>query len=281
VVRQSSVEKRVGDNMEILVGAIIAFFALKFLAGNGGFSGNGIAGIPGSSSPGTVTLPTPVSGSVAAPIVTPSNTAVVQSNINSQETQTAAELTAFGAGLNTIPVVGPAVAAVYSAVAGALVAASKKRAQEAVNENQAVDAAIPPWDAAIVQTLGLYANGSITYAQLSQLLGTPKTDTYYQTGIGLCWNNYWSEVGPQVQPGRNGCKSGSVVATTSFCGGSYGAGCCIAYDDMDNSLYAIFQALQQSIAQPGVPITAKVLPIAASKYSTFSRGAYTVQVITP
>lgn len=277
--------------MEFLLGAIVLYLLVS-----SGILSKGIAGIPGSSS---------VSGGTAAPPSTIENPTAVNAGLNSGFATTQAEInaatgtaatkslstisTALGASsqiASAIPIVGAA----FAAVASILIAASKKRAQEATSENQAVDAALPAWDAAIQQVATLFNNGGITATQVGLLLGTPRTMQYFNVPVGQCWNNFWQEVGPQVQSGRNGCNSGKVTqGKTSFCGGTtYGAGCCVAYDDMDNSMgnpnlpnLCFFGALAKAIAQPGTPFTATILSISSSKYSSYSRGSYTVTLEAP
>jgi hypothetical protein len=296
--------------MEII--AIIAVGLLAYLFGTGKLSA-GVAGLPGSSTATTGTAP---------PVSTPNIPVVVNQSLNSgfattqaeigaitPATQVASALTNSGGLLSNIASSGissaiPIVGAAFSAIASVLLAASKKRAQEATNENQAVDAAVPAWDSAIQQVVQLFNNGSITQAQVGQLLGTPRTMKYFSVPVGQCWQNYWTEVGPQVQPGRNGCQSGTVTQPgdsptlpegQSFCTGDYGAGCCVAYGCFDDSMgnpniglvaatkgcICLFQALKLAVASPGTPFVATVLPIYSSKYSTFTRGQYTVTVCAP
>lgn len=299
----------------IAAGLIIAYL----LSRSGLLPGTGIGGIPGSSTATTGTAApistpatpiiisgsgTPTVSSGGAPTtIAPQSTASANLNQGFATTQqeTSAGIAAGGAvataaivglGLGTAALsVVPVVGAVLAAVAAVLIAASKKRAKEAVNENQAVDAAIPPWDAALLQAVQLFNSGQITEAQFGQLMGTPRTQTYFGVAPGICWSNFWQEVGPQVQSGRNGCKSGAVTQTEgkSFCGPSgYGAGCCVAYDDLDNSYgnpklpnLCVFGALAAAVNKPGTPYTATVLAIAPSKYSTYSRGSYTVTLCAP
>jgi hypothetical protein len=287
--------------MEII--AIVAVGLLVYLFGKGA-----IGGISG------------VTSGVTTPATTQNNAALVNQNLNAgfATTQTIASssisvgtsavstiaksLGVAGPALSAIPIVGAA----FAAVASILLAASKKRAQEATSENQAVDAALPAWDAAIQQAVQLFNNGSITQQQVGLLLGTPRSMKYYNVPVGQCWQNFWNEVGPQVQPGRNGCKSGTVTQPgdnpptlpqgTSFCTGDYGAGCCVAYGDMDNSMgnpnngdvqggtpgqMCVFGALKAAVASPGTPFVATILKIASSKYSTYSRAQYTVTFTAP
>lgn len=164
-----------------------------------------------------------------------------------------------------IPIIGIAAGVILDQ----LMAASAKRRQQAQSENQAVGAAIPGWDQAITQIVNGYNGGSLSAAQAKNY-------------IDVIWQNYWSEVGPVIQPGRNGCQSGQVQQPqgVSFCGGSYGAACCVGYDDLLNSGNNVKYALEQT-DQNGKPMPASILPIFASKYGGVNRQGYTVTVARP
>lgn len=130
--------------------------------------------------------------------------------------------------------------------------------------------AVPGWDQAVTQIVNAYNNGQLTAAQVGQ-------------AIDAIWQNYWSEVGPQIQPGRNGCQSGQVTqpSTVSFCGGTtYGAACCVGYDDLKNSNNNMKFAVQQA-DNTGKPTPAAILAVFASKYGGINRPAYTVTFIRP
>jgi hypothetical protein len=273
--------------MGFIIGAIVAFLLL---------AKTNILGSLGASQ----TIAAVQNPNTTSPTYTPANAnqqlAIVDSAITQEgqlastaNTTATAALTAIGiAGqaASAIPVVGAAVSAVISI----FVAASKKRAQEASSENQAVDAAIPPWDALVQQCAQMLNSGSMTPQEAGVILGTPRTAQNFGIPAGVAWQRFWQEVGPQVQPGRNGCQNGSVTqGGISFCGGkTYGAACCIAYDDLDNSMGnpnlpsdCFFSALKKATAQPGTTFTATILGIYPSKYSTFSRPSYQVQITIP
>lgn len=156
--------------------------------------------------------------------------------------------------------------------------ASQQRAKQAVDENSAVAGAVPGWDSALAQLVNAYNSGQITAAQLASALACPNIGG----GQGPLWVNFWAEVGPKVQPGRNGCQSGSTViaSTQSYCGGSYGAGCCVAYDDLMNSAKNVIKALNQT-ESTGAPATAQVLTVFPSKYGGISRPGYTLTLQKP
>ena len=94
--------------------------------------------------------------------------------------------------------------------------------------------------------------------------------------------NFWNEVGPQIQPGRNACKSGTVVQNKSgpsYCGTSgYGAACCVGYDDLDNSNINMKYAVNHA-ANTGKATPASILPVFASKYGGINRPGYTVTFV--
>lgn len=218
----------------------------------------------------------PLSTGQPAPIVTVPQAVTVQSSntqgINPQELQ--AVQTANHA-LAAIPVVGPALSAVASALTNAFAAASKKRAQEATNENSAVAKAVPGWDQGVLQIQQAYNAGQISVAQAISLMQQ-------------LWSNYWAECGPQVQPGRNGCQGGTMpksVADTQFpgmnqCSGSWGAACCVAYADLANGQNSIIAALNQT-ENTGSPAVAMIPAVLASKYGGTNRAQYTLTFIRP
>lgn len=166
---------------------------------------------------------------------------------------------------------------------GSFMAASAQRRKQAINENSAVAAAVPGWDRMLAQVVTAYNQGKLSANDALNFLASPQT---YKAGLtptpnGTMWQIYWSEVGPQIQPERNGCQSGAVPhGTTSFCGGSYGAACCVGYDDLDNSCLYVAQAIVAT-EQDGAPHAAKVLGVYGSKYGGISRPIYSVTVQKP
>lgn len=224
-----------------------------------------------------------ISSGLSGVVPPPSAVKVAPAASNAGEEASAAQ--SISAGLNFIPVAGPAIAAAFNALTGGLIAASQKRAAEARTENSAVAAAVPGWDDGVAQSVAMYNNGKITAAQLQQIVMAPQVnDPSIPSGQGILWQNYWSEVGPQVQPGRNGCQSGSATQppNQSWCSGSYGAGCCVAYDDLKNGSVYILQALNVAESRPGVPVTSKTVPmVVGSKYGGVNRNGYTVTLTKP
>lgn len=194
-------------------------------------------------------------------------------------------VSAVGASLNFVPFVGPALSAAFSVIAGGLMAASAKRAAAARNENQAVAAAVPGWDQGMAQTVNAYNSGQITLSEVYQLIMVPQSnDSTIPSGQGVLWKAFWQECGGQIQAGRNGCQSGTVIqgSTQSFCsGGSYGASCCVGYDNLKNSSVYAMQAAKAADAGGG-SVTSKLFPtVFASKYGGINRNGYTVTFKKP
>jgi len=178
-------------------------------------------------------------------------TASVQGGVQAA-TLAANNLAGIGsAAATTVPIVGAAVAA----IAAILLAASKKRAQQATSENSAVAQGVPGWDSAIAQIVAAFNTGSIDSEQAITLLSS-------------ALQNYWNEVTPQIQPGRNGCNGGAscpaVTGTVSsqntneggnsYCTGNIGAACCVGCTDLNlstsNMIYAVNRA-----GSTGIPVS--------------------------
>jgi hypothetical protein len=178
--------------------------------------------------------------------------------------------------LGLVPVVGPALSQAFNAIVGSLKKASDLRRKQAISENVAVANAIPGWDSAMYQINKGYNNGSLTAGQVSQL-------------VDLIWNNYWQEVGPVIQPGRNGCQSGSMSkqeADQRFPGilqcsdKSWGAACCVGYADLANGAASV-KAAVATTDNTGKPTPAYIPSVSASKYGGVNRAAYTLTFTRP
>lgn len=175
------------------------------------------------------------------------------------------------AALGQIPVVGP----FFQSVLGAFTQASQQRAREATSENQAVDAFIVRgFDPGIVQVVNGYNRAQLSAAEAVNLLDQ-------------LWKNFWAEVSSQIQPGRNGCQNGAAIdyspahpptiSASQSCGGSWGAACCVATQVIGSSIGRLQQAIIYVDSNGGskTVVISKVFP---SKYSNFSRPAYSVTV---
>jgi hypothetical protein len=176
----------------------------------------------------------------------------------------------------------PIVGGVFSAIFGALMAASAKRAAEAKNENAAVAAAVPGYDNGVTQIVAAYCDGQITEAETETLLNQLMV-------------NYWSEVTPQIQPGRNGCSGGTScpgpanpnssmnVATTAprtYCSGSIGAACCVGCSNLQLGVSNMEYAVRQADANGG-SVKALIPQVFPSKYGGTARAQYMVIFTKP
>lgn len=186
-----------------------------------------------------------------------------------------------GAAAIAIPILGAVAGAIYSA----LMAASARRAAQARNENSAVANEVPQWDAAVRQIVTAYNSGQITGDEVLQLMASPAvrngTSNYPD---GPVWKAYWNVVGPQIQPGRNACQSGTIphVPGAQHCSGGFGAACCVGYDDLDNGHLYVVQAVLKAEQMPGTPVTSTMIPtVYASKYGGIDRPGYQVVVQKP
>ena len=263
----------------VIIGVVVAVLLLK----SGMFGTLNIA-------PGVVAAPIAVAPQTAAQVSAgiqqsaQQESAIATGTIQGA-TQIASSLTASGGALgnvsNSVSSSIPVIGAAFSLIASSLIAASQKRAKEAQNENQAVASALAPWDAAVAQIVAAYNAGTLTVAQTQSLLGT-------------IMSNYWNEVTPQIQPGRNGCSSGSNCPPSAtpnssmsynaggnnYCSGSIGAACCVGCADLqlsvDNMQWAVLHANSS-----GKPVTAFVQIVYASKYGGVNRPAYTVTFSPP
>lgn len=254
--------------MEILLG-IVALYLL--------YSSGALANVLPSLAPPVVAAPAAIK---SAPTVTAAqlgqtDTAIASGTIQGSVAAASYGLNQLGASssaLQAVPVVGAAV----GLIAGVLIAASKKRAQEATSENSAVAAAVPGWDAAIASIVANYNAGAIDASGVQQLL---------QTAL----SNYWQECSAQIQPGRNGCNSGAncppvtgAVSANStneggnnYCSGNIGAACCVGCADLNLSTSNMNYAVNQA-QQSGKSISAFVQVVYASKYGGVNRPAYAV-----
>jgi hypothetical protein len=220
------------------------------------------------------TLSVPTAAGAVAP---PSARAAVATD-NGPSAGEAGAVSGISAGLNFVPIAGPVLSAAFSVIAGSLMKASAQRAAQAKNENSAVAAAVPGWDAGLAQVVAAFNAGQITAAEFQSFIMTPGSNP---SGQGVLWTNFWNEVTPQIQPGRNGCKGGTVQQNKSgpsYCGPaglSYGASCCVGYDDLDNSSINVMNTLNKGGG------TANILAVFASKYGGANRPAYTVTIKPP
>jgi hypothetical protein len=220
----------------------------------------------------------PTQSNAVAP---PSAIAVAPTTSASSIGQEQNTLLAAGTTLNLIPVAGPAISAAYSVLVKTLLSASAARAKAATNENAAVAKGVPGWDAAISQIVAAYNNGSITATQV-------------QSALTIALSNYWAEVTPQIQSGRNGCNGGSSCpgvpnissayvtneGGNNYCSGDIGAACCVGCADLNLSTANMNWAVNHA-SVTGQAVTAFVQVVFASKYGGVNRPSYTVTFTPP
>lgn len=99
--------------------------------------------------------------------------------------------------------------------------ASQERAQEAASENEAVaevlQQSVYP---SMAQIAAAYNAGDATQSQALSYIDEVK-------------NLFWQQVTPKIQPGRNGCSSGTNCPSSNgtipqgYCSGNIGAACCL------------------------------------------------------
>jgi hypothetical protein len=197
----------------LALGLVIAFLYVAY--SSGALTPLGVAPpAPGTNLFGAGGVSTPAPSVPAAVAVTP--------NFGAAQTNQFAAIQASNVALNAIPVVGPALAAVAGALTASLQAASKKRAQEAVTENAQLQVSVPGFDQAMAQVNALY-----TTRQIDAQTAIAAVQAIYQ--------NFWAEMIPKIQPGRNGCNGGANCPVKPSCSGSIGAACCVGCYDLAGS----------------------------------------------
>jgi hypothetical protein len=255
----------------LIIGGLFVLYEVMSKSGGG----TGLLGaLTTAPAPAQPTIALPGLQTTQAVVAAPSNTQSLQ-----EESQ------GVSAALNFIPVAGPMLASAFNAISGGLIAASAKRAAAARSENAAVAAAVPGWDAGVRQVVAAYNAGQLTLAELYQFMAVPQSnDASLPSTAGVLWSNYWNETGPQIQAQRNGCQTGTVKQPTgvSFCSGSYGASCCVGYDDLKNGAVYVMQAAKKAEASPGVAVTSTQIPqVFGSKYGGINRPGYMVTLKKP
>jgi hypothetical protein len=181
---------------------------------------------------------------------------------------------AYGAAGSVAGPIGAAVGAVVGVIAG-LLAGHELRAKQAKNENSAVNLGVQGFDSDVRAIQSAFKSGQIDASGVMQALATVMP-------------GYWQVVGPQLQPGRNGCNSGSScpaqVTGKQPCVGSIGAGCCVACYQLQpgvtgpNGIAAAVQGQSQSAKGPYI---AEIPQVFGSSYGASSRSAYTLDFTPP
>jgi hypothetical protein len=173
------------------------------------------------------------------------------------------------AGLNAVPIVGPALAAIGSIVLGAHVAKLK----DATSENEAVDTAIPAFDTDFQQLSQAVNSGAYTAAQALVAAKTMSNQlyTYFHSLVG--------SPGTAWGAGSTPLPCGAPSQSTAKCDSGCTVGCCI----YNNCVAQPMNCLETFLASatPGATTTIPVPEIYPGKYSTYTRPAYTVTLTIP
>ena len=152
----------------------------------------------------------------------PSNTASVAVNQGAAVAGSAAVLSKVGVAASAIPIVGVAVS-IAASIASALLGAHNARIKQARDENSAMNLGVQGYDQGLAQVNAAYNARQI---DASQAIGF----------VRQIFANYWAEVSPHIQPGRNGCSNGSSCppwpAGGNGCSGNIGAACCVGCYDL-------------------------------------------------
>jgi hypothetical protein len=169
--------------------------------------------------------------------------------------------------------------AIFSVLSSVFFSASAARAKAAKAENSAVAAALPGWDNAITAIATAFNAGGLTASQAQTLFAAQLT-------------NYWTEVTPQIQKGRNGCNGGTSCpgvpnpgssqvtneGGNNYCSGSIGAACCVGCADLNLSTSNLNWAVAY-VEKTGLPMNAFVQVVFASKYGGVDRPAYNINFV--
>jgi len=172
--------------------------------------------------------------------------------------------------------IGAAVGAIIGIVAG-LMAAHELRVKQAKNENAAVNLGVPGFDQGLHQLQQAYKAGTISATDVQQ-------------AVSVLLQNFWAEVAPNIQPGRNGCNNGSSCPPDTSaqgrqpCQGNIGAACCVGCYPLTESITnpdGVLAALAGQSTSKGGPFTAQIMAVGASKYGTSYRAPYSLDFTPP
>lgn len=170
--------------------------------------------------------------------------------------------------------IGAAAGAIVGLIAG-FMAGHELRKKQAQNENAAVNLGVPGFDQGLRQLQQNYKAGQISAADVQQ-------------GVSVLLQNFWQEVAPNIQPGRNGCNNGSTcpieIPGKQPCQGSIGAACCVGCYPITQSISnpdGVLAALAGQSTAKGGPFSAQIMAIGASSYGTSYRAPYTLDFTPP
>lgn len=244
--------------------ANVSLTAPQTIQPGGRFGAFGVGGGPRSSS-GTASL---LSGGLIAGDVSAPGAAGVESAVGQS-------LAASGQGFATGGPIGAVVAGVTSLVKG-LAQGHAQRIKMATDENSAMNLGVQGYDQGLAQINAAFVSRQISAVEAIQL-------------CQQVMSNYWAEVTPHIQTGRNGCQGGTSCppwpAHGNGCSGSIGAACCVGCYDLiggnepttfpgyGNMYYGILGTI--AVLQQGGG-TVYYQQVYGSKYGGKQRNAYTL-----
>jgi len=187
---------------------------------------------------------------------------------------TTAAISSFTAAGSIAGPIGAGVGAIVGLIAG-FMAGHELRKKQAQNENAAVNLGVPGYDQGLRQLQQAYKAGTISATDVQQ-------------GVSVLLQNFWQEVAPNIQPGRNGCSSGATCPTEipgkQPCQGNIGAACCVGCYPLTQSITnpdGVLAALAGQSTSKGGPFTAQIMAIGASSYGTSYRAPYSLDFTPP
>lgn len=171
--------------------------------------------------------------------------------------------------------IGAAAGAIVGLIAG-FMAGHELRKKQAQNENAAVNLGVPGFDQGLRQLQQAYKAGQVSAADVQQ-------------GVNVLLQNFWQEVAPNIQPGRNGCSSGASCPPDTGparqpCQGNIGAACCVGCYPLTESITSqsgVLAALAGASASSQGPYMAEIKAVGGSKYGTSYRAPYTLDFTPP
>lgn len=181
-----------------------------------------------------------------------------------------------------LPVVGQALGAL-GGIASALLAQHTMRLRDAANENAALDALIPAFDADLTAVVQAFRSGTSAQDCIDALLAIDSNAYNYlraQVGKpGTAWG------GPSTQAIGTGNRPSYAAPCNKQCT----AGCCVYLNDLrpaifgrvtgaSTSVMGLIEAIQKG---GGTVVVSAVAAPPRSAYGNYSRAAYTLTVVKP
>lgn len=173
--------------------------------------------------------------------------------------------------------IGAAVGVVVGLIAG-LMAKHELRKKQATNENSAMNQGVSGWDSDIKQINAAYKAGGLSASDAMQ-------------AVQVAMQNFWQLVTPYIQPGRNGCNSGSscpdlgTMHNQNPCTGSIGAACCVGCFDLQWAIGPELDGIQAAISgqstNAGGKYVSRQPAVNSSQYGGLARGEYTLDWTPP